>query len=401
MQRSFSVATFALLVWCAFGLLTLFTQGSTLFASVNVEILIFYFIAAFFVGSIFPKKNKQHASCFQILQLSRISEKLKIWVIFLYFITIIIVISRKWFYEYSFEAEMQRPSLYSPSKTLDGPIFASLYVIVLYLKSCASVFSQFLFIREIAKQRYLLPMLVGFAMLLDSLVFLAKGVILELIFCFTIGFLIFPHKGDVLKSKYFKRIFISFFLASFFIFILITFQRGVRFFDELVIYLEIGPVLLTNLVENSHIIKGSANLSLLFSGYEYLVNIAFRALGFQIQTYGYDWVKMLNEPVTVAQSVDQLSQHSTFYTLLAEPFLFLGHCGVVITGFLLGFLLPRLEGYYRFASCEFSLFWCFYLTKIMVFGIFSSPFSSTTLWMVIIISLFMHKFIYIKSEIIH
>ena len=83
--------------------------------------------------------------------------------------------------------------------------------------------------------------------------------------------------------------------------------------------------------------------------------------------------------------------YSTFYTILAEPYLALGSFGVSTFGFLLGYIISFLEKKFALTNCDFSLFLLSYICVILLLGVFNNPIGSVTLWLVIIFFLIFHN----------
>lgn len=385
---SFNIAVLVISVWFIFALITSLAQDNFLFASINVELLIFSFITSFLIGALFCGYQPNMANIDNAKRLSPLGKKIQHCMVAFYLFSVLFVVGRRWFYETYLGLPLERVQVYSPDKTLDGPYLAILYVAILYLKSFSAIFSQFLLVRGVLRQKFLLPAFISGVVLLDAYLFSAKGLLIELAFFFVIAFL-FSEKRRFAPSFFSHWVlFLCIVMVAIAVFYLISFSRGQIRLSDFANYIFIGPILLTNIVESGYEfaprISGLGNVSLLISGYEYFITVIFRSMGVPIQTLGYDWVKMISEPLVTLQSSRSFSPSSTFFTILAEPFLAFGSFGVLLLGGTLGFILPKLEGNYRCAQCDLSLFWCIYLSKIVVFGIFSSPLYSVSFWLILI-----------------
>ena len=401
---SFNIAALVISIWFVFALLTSLAQDNFLFASLNVELLIFCFIISFIIGALFCGYQPNMTDIYNAKRLSPLGRKIQLYMVAFYLFSVLFVVGRRWFYETYLGVPLERVQIYSPDRELDGPYIAILYVAILYLKSFSALFSQFLLVRGVLKQKFLLPAFISGIVLIDAYLFSAKGLLIELAFLFFVTFLFSDKRRFAPGFPSHWVLFLCAVIAAIVVFYFISFSRGQMRLNDFANYIFIGPILLTNIVESGYefapAITGLGNVSLLISGYEYFITVIFRSMGVQIQTLGYDWVKMMSEPLVISQSSSSFSPSSTFFTILAEPFLAFGSFGVVLLGGALGFILPKLEGNYRCVQCDLSLFWCIYLSKIVVFGIFSSPLYSVSFWLILIFVSLFYNLLFQNTEVL-
>ena len=109
------------------------------------------------------------------------------------------------------------------------------------------------------------------------------------------------------------------------------------------------------------------------------------------------WISFLDQQYSTNGFSINYNGHNTLYTLLAEPYYFLGFFGVCLEGFFIGYLLSYLEDRFNYTECKLSLFCLYYLFFIVLSGIFVSPFPSVTLWMVIFFILLFKNRLFISK----
>lgn len=394
-MRGLNSGLLVFLVWVIFAATTILSQDTFLYAGLRTEMTIISFISAFASGVILTLFFNKNSAELIPSKLSNLGEKLIIIAISSYILVIAVLFFRIQFYSLFLDIQLSRAQIYSPDKKLDGVIFSAFYVVILYVKGVAAVFSYFAFVRYSLLGKRIIPTIIVVLILLDAFVFQAKGPLIELGFLLLVILLFQKH----ISFFVIFRAFFGLFLISIPIYLIIGVREN-EVFQIVLNYFSIGPILLSKVIDYGYQFKPLEgkleNLSIILAGLDYLICLPFRVLGFQAQTFGYDWVKMLNTPLVVSQQNDSFVSFSSFFTILVEPYVSLGIYGVICLGFALGFSLKKLEDRIAFHNCDCSLFWFIYLFKIAIFGIFTSPFSSVIFWLIIIFMLFFSSFIFKK-----
>lgn len=406
LMRGFYSCLSILIVWTVLIAATVFNQGDLVFAGLKTELIIIYFIATFICGSLLSERLSECTEQINPQVLSKLGKRVIIIALFVYFFAIMILLARVQFYALYLDIHLSRVQIYSPDKNLDGPLFSVLYVAVLYLKGVVAVFVYFAFVKYLLDGEKIVPVIISVFIAADALIFNARGPIIELVF------LLFVF--SILNSNFSPQKLLGLFVFTCPILIIfylladgrvsdaVTNGRGYMMIKDLAHYISVGPILLSYAIDFGHNFNGLSekfeNLSIILSGYDYFNSLLLRAAGVPAQTLGYDWIKMLNAPLVIGQAQYQFMVQTTFYTLLAEPYLAFGIGGVICLGFILGASLRTLEYRSFFKRCDFSLFWFIYLFKITLFGIFVSPFTSVIFWLMIIFLLFFSRFIFVKRD---
>lgn len=238
-------------------------------------------------------------------------------------------------------------------------------------------------------------------LILESFIFNSKGILSSAIFLIVLYI-------SLLKLKFIKED-VQFFIIMFqflIIIILLIFIIEIKRSDGNPLYfvkeyLLISPALLSGIVDQTFQVffnKWSFdNIFIIFSGLNYLITTLIRALGIQIVTDGYEIIKFLDIPQVVSSTNYNFNLRNTFYTILLEPYLSLGYYGVIIVGFLFGFVISKNEYIFAKYNCDYSIFCLQFFCGVVAFGIFGSAFSTVSFWLVLGCIIFLKSLIFIKK----
>lgn len=375
--------------WSACVVPIFFLDNHFLFPSIKTEILIISFLSAIVCGMTIDSFSNIKETDIKPLHLSSFGESVCKGMLVIYFLSVSLVILRMLYYNVYLEIHLTRGQIYSPVKGMDSYLFSMLYVLALYLKGVASTFCYFFSFKEMNLGRKIVPLIFVGLVLFDAFAFSSKGPLVELLFFVGVYCLLFTV---FLKKNVFQLSVISLALLLAILWIVVA-RGGVDAdYSSLMFYFSTGPVLLSSLVDVGDGLAGSdwSNQGgiLVFSGLDYFISLFFRALGAPIETIGFDWIRYISETSVVGQGYPGGFALSTaFYTILAEPYVSFGFFGVLLFGYLIGNLLSKLERNVLVIHCDHSLFWFLYFYKIIIFGVFGSPFNSVVFWLVLGFSL--------------
>ena len=386
-----------LVTWSFYILCALFSQGDMLYADIKTELLLICFLFSLALGSILNEfissKNKK-AKFYRVSPSGAIILK---WCIYTNALLSIVVLARYLVYRYIFDDVLTRAQLYSPIGA-DGKYLSIIYVVCLYLKGITSVVLLFAFLKSLLeKDKKLILVSMGIIML-DAVVFTAKGPIIYIGFMCLLNLLLNLKQEPALIKKFIFGC--SFFVLAIW---LIELSRGNNIVDSFVRYFSIGPALLASIVggglEAGYRAWIPSNIFLIFSGLDYLIAIFARGVtGLPIQSVGYDWIKYIDMPIAISESAYKFFPSNTFYTLLSEPYLSFGWGGIVGLGLILGWLVTGLERSYLLNRCERSLFWLQYIVGIAFFGIFVSALSTVIFWLILGLMVFFSSYVFQKNS---
>ena len=366
-----------------------------LYATIHTELLLINFWFALALGSVIGSLGKTGGKVFAAYKISPAGFRFLKYLAYTSALMSAVVASRYWFYKVNYHQELTRAQLYS-SVGSDGIFFSAIYVACMYLKGIGTVLLEFILLRSLLKQDRVIILICIAILSFDALVFSAKGPVIHIGFIFLLYALLISTKNlNLLKYLIIGATFVA--VALWYM----NFRRGENIVESFIRYFSIGPSLLSNLVGGG--LGGGyhgwspSNISLLFSGFDYLVVIFFRAItSMPIQSSGYDWIKYIDIPQAIATSAYHFFPSNTFYTILSEPYLAFGLVGVITIGLLLGWLITVFERSYTLYGCEKDLFWLQYFMGIGFFGIFVSPFSGVIFWLILGLMLFFSSYIFKK-----
>ena len=381
-----NLVEFIVVYWVIFIINSLNLNDKMLFASMNTEFNLILFVIFIIIGSI--------ASAYPIISkgierkfiLSATGIKVVYGFAYINLATLILISLRVVFYKLGTEHNLTRLEIYSPFEV--NRILSGIYVLILFVKSLSAVFVHFVLLKSLLNRDTKWLFITLSLVVFDAILFSAKGPFVALIFIACIWLLIDKNEPFPFLKRH-KKIVIALCL----LFFIPIYIRGDNLFNVVSSYFSIGPVLLSNLVDdNSYAgsMKGwdFSSILLLFSGLEYLYTILIRGLfDINYQSEGYIWMKITDIPVVVSMSSIKFIPYNTFYTILAEPYLALGSFGVSALGFLMGYIISLFERRYLISKCDFSLFILSYICVILLSGVFNNPIGSVTLWLVIILFL--------------
>lgn len=386
-----------LVTWGFYILCALFLQGDMLYADIKTELLLICFLFSLVLGSILNEVIYFKNQKVNIYRLSPSGARILKWCIYANALLSIVVLARYLAYRYIFDDVLTRAQLYSPIGA-DGKYLSAIYVLCLYLKGITSVVLSFAFLKSLLEKDVKLIIASGAIILLDAIVFNAKGPIINIGFMCLLYILLNSKQEPALLKKFvFGCSFIV--LALWFI----ELSRGNNIVDSFVRYFSIGPALLASIVggglEAGYRAWIPSNIFLIFSGLDYLIVIFARGVtGLPIQSGGYDWIKYIDMPLSISESAYKFFPSNTFYTLLSEPYLSFGWGGIVGLGLILGWLVTALERSYLLNRCDRSLFWLQYIVGIAFFGIFVSALSTVIFWLILGLMLFFSSYFFQKNS---
>lgn len=316
--------------------------------------------------------------------MSRLGSKILDLSVALYLLLSLAAVLRVILYKYLYQVELSRTQIYSPMPDIEGRIVSSVYVTCMLLKSVCGVFASFSLLRSLSHSDSKRTVLVCFAMLFDAFAFSAKGPIIGAGFIFLLYLLIGSNTS---RLTVFTAAALALPLATGLW--LIEVARGNDLLSSVSSYFSIGPTLLSSIVdggfESGYKTWTPLNLFAPLSGLEYLATILLRTFDASIANGGYDWVKYIDIPIVFSSNSFKFIPYNTFYTILAEAYISLGFLGVILLGIGIGWAISDLEFAVRQHRCDHALFWLQYLTAIGFFGVFVSPFSSVTFWLILIL----------------
>ena len=386
-----------LMTWGVYILCALFSQGQMLYADIKTELLLICFLLSLALGAILNEvvysKNKKVS----FFKTSYSNARFLRYFVYANALMSILVLGRYLVYRLIFDDFLTRAQLYSPIGA-DGKYLSAIYVLILYLKGISSVFLSFALLKSLLDKDRNLVIVSILIIMFDAIVFTAKGPIINIGFVLLLYvFLKTGHESGLHKKMIFSCSIIV--LAIWFI----ELCRGNNIIDSFIRYFSIGPALLASIVGGGHEAGYRtwipSNIFLIFSGLDYLIAILARGFtGLPIQSVGYDWIKYIDMPVAISEVAYKFLPSNTFYTLLSEPYLSFGWCGIVGLGLILGWLVTALEENYVLHKCERNLFWLQYIVGITFFGIFVSALSTVIFWMILGSMLFFQSYFFQENS---
>lgn len=369
--------------WYLFILNTHLTGNMFLFPTIQTEYVLFFFVVSLLLGSLIywnfnnlfnsPKKHVISDRGWVILRS----------IVGIYFACLVLIAARIIVYKFLIGHELSRVEIFSPSSFETGTIWAAIYVLIVYLKSITSVIVSYVCLRSLLHRDYKMLVIILSMIIFETIIFLAKGPIIGLLFILVVWTVIDKNSPLKLILKHWKIV-IPFGVVS----IILVTMRHNNIGEIAIAYFSIGPVLLSNVVDETY---GSPLLGhavndfwLIFSGLEYLITIALRFVWDpSYVSTGYMWIKMTDIPLIAQQSGIKFMPYNAFFTLLAEPYLALGMFGITLLGVITGYMLSAKEQLVVFYRCDLSLFILYYISFILYEGVFVSPFGSVTFWILI------------------
>jgi oligosaccharide repeat unit polymerase len=382
-----------LITWFIYILCTIFVRTDMLYPSFKTELLLVCFLLSLALGAIFYENISSNKEILKFYRISLPGVQILKKLVYVNALLSAVVLARYLVYRFIFNDILTRAQLYSPIAA-DGRVLSIIYVLCLYLKGITSVILLFSFLKALLDMDTKLILVSVSIILLDAIVFAAKGPVINIGFVFLL-YVIIKSKQE---STLFKKMVIC---CTLIILVLwcIELIRGNNIIDSFVRYFSIGPVLLASIVdggfEAGYRTWSPANIFLIFSGLDYLIVIFARGVSeLPIQSVGYDWVKYIDMPIAIAEVGHKFFPSNTFYTILSEPYLSFGFAGVVGLGLLLGWVVTSLERGYQLNKCERDLFWLQYIVGIAFFGIFVSAMSTVIFWLILILMLFFSSYVF-------
>jgi len=240
-------------------------------------------------------------------------------------------------------------------------------------------------------------------LILESFIFNFRGILFSAIFLIVLYLSLLKLKLKFIKknAQFFFIMFQFLIIIILLIFIIHAKRTDGNITDFVQEYLLISPALLSGVVDQTFQVFFNEwsfeNIFIIFSGLNYLITTLVRALGIQIVTDGYEIIKFLDLPQVVGSSDYNFILRNTFYTILLEPYLSLGFYGVIIVGFLFGFVISKNEYIFAKYNCDYSIFCLQFFCGVVAFGIFGSAFSTVSFWLVLGCIMFLKSFLFIKK----
>ena len=371
--------------WLACVVPTLFLDNHFLFPSIKTEILMISFLSAIVCGMTIDSFSNIKEADMKPLYLSSFGERVCRGMLIIYFLSVSLVVLRTLYYSFYYDIHLTRGQIYSPVKGIDSSLFSVIYVSALYLKGLASPFCYFFSLKEMNLGKKIVPFIFVGLVLFDAFAFSSKAPLVELLFFVGVYYFLFTVFS---KKNVFQLGVISLALLLAVLWIVVARGGLDAGYSSLMFYFSTGPVFLSSLVDIGDGLAGSdwSNQGgiLVFSGLDYFISLFFRVVGVSIETIGFDWIRHISETGVVGQGYPGGFALSTaFYTILAEPYVSFGFFGVLLFGYLIGNTLSKLERNVLAVHCDRSLFWFLYFYKIIIFGVFGSPFNSVVFWLVL------------------
>jgi oligosaccharide repeat unit polymerase len=392
-----------IIIWSVYLINALQTNGYFIYISLNSTILIICFILAIFIGSVvfnlnnYSNKYKLNFSNYKSLL---VRNEIFNFSLVGYFSILLIIFLRKIFFYFFYDIELGRSQLFSPISR-DPHFFSVIYVFLIFSKSIFSTFLSFFFIKFLFQKKYFKIILITTGVIFETFIFSSKGLLISILFLLTLY--IFLLKLEKPNIKLFLKLFSYIFVVVLIIY-MVEINRGNNLILTIKEYLLISPALLSSVVDNTLQVfynKWSFdNIFIIFSGLDYLITVLLRGFGFSIQTYGYEIIKFLDLAQVVSSDSTNhgFLMRNTFYSILLEPYLSFGFWGVIILGFVVGYIISKYEYTYTKYNCDYSLFYVQFFVGCIFFGIFGSAFSTVTFWLVLFVVIFFKSFIFSKNS---
>ena len=361
---------------------------NVLLPSVGVNILFFSFTLSFAIGAMtLGTRRKKPVIIFKI---SQCGKRLLHVAVIIHATILIIILLRYGYYELmnyfgflnssgQIIQPISRASFFSPTSKEASGLFGVFFTAINILKSFLSVFVLYALLYSLTRGNRGLFLLSMFALLFESILFIAKGVVVSTACVFLIFLLL---RG--LTKPHMVNVFLSVLATLGGSFVIISFVRHHGSYEDVFFYFLVGQLLLSSALEYSELTPHFSDVNIIFSGAEYLYNVVYRGMiNTDFLTSGYLWVKSLDNGIVLREIDLRLVESTTFFTLLSEPYLFAGPIGVIGCGLILGRIISYSEYRFIVSGCDLSLFYLHYTFLIVFMGIFGSPFSTVTFWMVV------------------
>lgn len=366
-----------------------------LYPTINAQFLIILFLVFLIVGGcLFFYCGDCYFKSVSYFDISKFGLRLFNSFVYLNLFLLVLVFLRVLYFKYFLDYSLSRVELFSPSYLETNILSRSFYVALSYLRSFTSVFLGFILLCSLIAKNNRMLILCIFAYAIEALLFSAKGPLINVLFI-SIIWVVLDKEIELNK----QHLFIAFFGCI--LFFVVLFVRNDNILDVIYDYITTGPILLSTLTDpdysSFYIGSNVIDISLLFSGLQYLINIIIRALSHvDLMSNSYLWVKVQDVKVITGQSGYEFFPHNAFYTLLAEPYLSLGSLGVCLVAIFFGFMIPYLETRFLINHCKLSLLILYYLIFILLSGPFVGPFSSVTFWLVLFFLIIFRNKLFIR-----
>ena len=350
------------------------TNESLLLVSPKVEFIFLEFILSFFIGSLLAERYAA-SKTWPTYKLSPVGSKLILILIILFIVSQCLILLRIFLLWTG--QEYSRVLIYSSH---GSSFYQTVYVAFVYLNGLALIFLNFLFIRALLKSNKFYVFFIFFLVLINAVLFNSRGQILSILLIYFLFTLL--TKSKKLFSNLSHQFFFTF---SIIVIVGISLVRGDNLVNIANNYLLIGPVILSGLVSESYdaVITGTGiiNMPLLFSGIDYLVALFFRGIfHFDYDSIGYFWIKLIDQKIVFGANGHHFQYANAFYTLLSEPYIVLGHLGVLITGCFFGGAMYINFVRFNKRGCDYSLLLLSYIWILICTGIFGNAFASPIPW---------------------
>ena len=381
--------------WLLFMMSTNLDYPHTLYPTANAQFLIIFFLVSLIAGGrLFSKVGDHYFQRFSYFDTSKLGLRLFNSFVYLNLLLLLIILLRVLYFKYFLDYSLSRVELFSPSHLETSILLRSFYVGISYLRSFTSVFLGFILLFSLIAKNNRMLILCILAYAMEALLFSAKGPLIN-VFFISIIWLVLDKRIEF--NRY--HLFVAF--SGCLLFFVVLFVRNDKILDVTYDYISTGPILLSSLTDpdsSSFFIGPSpVDVSILFSGFQYLINIFIRAFfNTDLMSNSYLWIKILDLKVITGQSGFEFFPHNSLYTLLAEPYLSLGLFGVSMLGLSFGFMIPYLEASFIKNNCNLSLFILYYGMFILLSGPFVGPFSSVTFWMVLLFIIIFKNKLFIR-----